>query len=287
MIIDQDTDIVYFSDLLLTDERFNKAGQNIFRILDKYNIKYEFLKGTKSIWVRDFMPVQIDQKTFVQFKYEPSYLKDFPEERSDPKEVCKLNNIHPIDSKINLDGGNVVKWHDKVIISERVVEENYPLTKTNIIEEIEKILNAEVILIPDIHPANDLTGHADGYIRFLDDKTILINELEREFDYWKRGVRKMISKYSFESIEIPWFEHKDKKYPHSAIGIYINFLEIGSLIILPIFDIKGNRDEETIELFKEIYPEKYIEPIQINDIAREGGLMNCITWNIKTNYDEN
>jgi len=281
MIIDRDTDFVYFSDLLLTNEKFNKASQPIFKILDKHNVKYGFLKGTKSIWVRDFMPIQMDQGEFIQFRYEPSYLEDYPEERSDPKEVCKLNNFHPKTSKINLDGGNVVKWHNKAIISERILQENPSLTKEKIIEEIEGLLKVEVILIPDIHPANDLTGHADGYVRFLNDKTILINELKNEFDYWKKGVKGMISKYGFDKYEIPWFEHKDKKYPYSAIGVYMNFLEIGNLIILPVFKVKGNRDEETVNLFHKIYPGKQIEPVQINDIAREGGIMNCISWNIK------
>jgi agmatine deiminase len=281
MIVDKDTDFVYFSDLLLTDDKFNRASPAIFNILDKHHVKYGFLKGTKSIWVRDFMPIQIDKGKLIQFRYEPSYLEDYPEERSDPKEVCKLNNFHPKTSKINLDGGNVVKWYNKAIISERILQENPSLTKEKIIEEIEGLLKVEVILIPDIHKANDLTGHADGYVRFLNDKTILINELEKEFDYWKKGVKGMISKYGFDKYEIPLFEYKEKDYRYSAIGIYINFLEIGKLIILPIFETPVNRDEEALGLFRRIFPERIIEPVQINDIAREGGVMNCISWNIK------
>ena len=43
-----------------------------------------------------------------------------------------------------------------------------------------------------------------------------------------------------------------------------------------------NKDNEALDLVHEVFPDKQIEPININDIARQGGLMNCITWNIKT-----
>lgn len=44
-------------------------------VLHKSNVKYAFLKGTKDIWCRDYMPVQTESGKFIQFKYNPSYLK--------------------------------------------------------------------------------------------------------------------------------------------------------------------------------------------------------------------
>jgi agmatine deiminase len=61
----------------------------------------------------------------------------------------------------------------------------------------------------------------------------------------------------------------------------VNFLEIGQLILLPIFEIKGNHDKEVIDLFNKIYPERIIEPININEIGVFGGLLNCISWTIE------
>jgi agmatine deiminase len=63
--------------------------------------------------------------------------------------------------------------------------------------------------------------------------------------------------------------------------MYINYLEVGNLIILPKFEIEGNRDQEAFDLFKTLFPNRPVEQVNINSIAEEGGLLNCITWNIK------
>ena len=110
MILGKEANTVYLSEKLHEDQRFNKSCNILIGILEKHSIKYDFLKGTKDIWCRDYMPVQTERGKFVQFRYEPSYLKDYPELQSDPTEVCKANNIESQFSKINLDGGNVVNW---------------------------------------------------------------------------------------------------------------------------------------------------------------------------------
>ena len=72
---------------------------------------------------------------------------------------------------------------------------------------------------------------------------------------------------------------KDSKYPESAMGIYLNYLEVNNLIILPIFD--RDEDKQVIEILKKTFPEKTIETINYNRVAQEGGLLNCTTWVIK------
>jgi len=282
MITDKETNKVYFSELLKTNSVYEEAYNGIIRILDKHKIDYDFLKGTKDIWARDYMPVQKDVGSFVQFRYEPSYLKNDLDYQSDPKVICAAHNLNPVISNINLDGGNVIKWSDKVIISTRVLKENVGYGDSKLIADIEKLLEAQVILIPDIHYPEDMTGHADGYVRFFNEKTILVNEIkDNEYKYWLTGFQKMVKEHGFDYITVPWFEYKNKDYPDSAIGLYLNYLEIGNLIILPIFGVKGNVDEKVIDLFKSLFPQKHIEPVIINQVANEGGLMNCISWNIK------
>ena len=88
MIENKNTNIVYLSDLLQTDERFEKTCNRLKQIFEKRNIKYKFLKSTKDIWCRDYMPVQVENDKFIQFRYEPSYLKDELNLQSDPRKVC-------------------------------------------------------------------------------------------------------------------------------------------------------------------------------------------------------
>jgi agmatine deiminase len=147
VITDQETNIVFFSDLLRTDPRFTETCLRITSILDKHQIKYGFLKDTKDIWSRDYMPIQKSINEFIQFRYEPSYLEDDPDHQSDPKIVCATNNQKPKYSKINLDGGNVIRWSDKVIMSDKIYSENPEYSdKSKLISELERLFEAQVSL---------------------------------------------------------------------------------------------------------------------------------------------
>jgi len=210
MITGKETNTVYFSEKLNSDKRFTKTCNALVRLLNKHGIRCDFLKATKDVWCRDYMPIQIEKDKFVQFRYEPSYLKDDLELQSDPKEVCKANSIElKYSSKINLDGGNVVNWSDRAIISNRVFDENPEYSsKTKLISEIEKLLEVEIIVIPQIK--SDMTGHADGMVRFVDRNTVLGNDREQEYKYWKNGINKILKEQGINYIDIPFLEHKEK-----------------------------------------------------------------------------
>ena len=232
------------------------------------------------------MPIQISENKFVQFKYEPSYLTgndEFEKSKSIPKIVCYKNNFEPSFSEINIDGGNVVKSKNKVILTDRIFSENPAFKKQELINQLKEIFETEIIIIPTI--SGDTFGHADGCIRFCGDNKIIVSELENEFQYFKKAISKIATENKFEICELPRFEFKDKKHSENAIGIYLNYLEIGELIIFPIFNIDGNKDEKAITKIKEIFPNKIIEPIEINEIGLNGGLMNCISWNIQKPYE--
>ena len=57
MVTDSFTNIVYFSSLL--PEKCPILNAHITEELQKWGIAYGYLTGTKDIWCRDYMPVQI------------------------------------------------------------------------------------------------------------------------------------------------------------------------------------------------------------------------------------
>lgn len=279
MISDKETNHIYFSELIKTNSEYSPAFERIKIVLDKHKISYGFLADTKDIWCRDYMPIQVEKDKFVQFRYEPSYLKENLDLQSVPKDVLKSNGFNAELSNINLDGGNVIKWKDKVVLTTRILKENPNLTLSELTKELENLFKTEVLLIPDVN--GDMTGHADGHLRFIDSKTVLVNELKNEFKYWREGFLKMVKNAKLDYVEIPWYVHKDKIHKESAIGGYVNYLEVGNLILFPVFEIEGNRDEEAIAIIKSVFPNRIIEPINVNEIANRGGLLNCITWTVK------
>lgn len=271
--------IVYMSELLKI--KYPDTCDRLTKILEKYHVKYAFLKGTKDIWCRDYMPVQTKSGKLVQFKYDPSYLKgkeEWEQSRSDVKEVCKANGFEPEISEINLDGGNVLIYDDMAIISDRIFSENPGKDREKIKKELgERLECKDIVIIPAYAKSYDMTGHADGMVRFVNKNTILGNRRDEESDTWRKNMQRVIDKFGLTYIEVPLItDIIDKEHPDSAIGIYVNYLEVNNLIVMPVFG--RDEDQKAFDVIQKAFPDKVIEKIDYNDVAKEGGLLNCTTW---------
>ena len=274
MIPDWQKKNVFVSSVL--PEKYSSDFQKIKEILNKHSVECRFIDQTKDIWARDYMPVQVGLDKFVQFRYEPDYLDGFDDLRTIPSEIEMLKDYTIESSSINLDGGNVVCSKDKVILTNRVFKENSGLSKHEVKTELERLFKAEVYFVSDV--TSDMTGHIDGHLRFVDNENIVVNQLAGEYKYWQKSFSKMIAESGLNYVEMPWFIPSFKTSKKSAIGSYVNYLHLDDLIIFPIFDCEGNKDDEALEVIHNLFPNHTIEPIIINDIAKQGGLMNCITW---------
>ena len=281
-----DGQTVYMSELLMS--KFPEACKNLIAILEKYNVKYSFIKGTNDIWCRDYMPVQTASGKFIQFKYDPSYLKgkkEWEDSRSDVKKIREENEwmekFNISESNINLDGGNVLICDGRAILSERIFTDNPQIEKEALKKELSKLLECEIIIIPALKSQKeDLTGHADGMVRFVDRNTIIGNERKtNEYQYMKDGLQKAIDTFNLTYIDVPFFEDKDSNHPESSIGIYVNYLEVNDIIVLPVFGIE--EDSRVVDIICKTFPNKQIETINYNDVAKEGGLLNCTTWVVR------
>ena len=270
---------VYLSALLR--ERFPDTCARLVSLLGEHGIPCRFLEGTRDVWCRDYMPVQTASGKLVQFRYDPSYLRGKPEweaSRTDPAEVCRANGITPDRiSDINLDGGNVLLCDGRAVISDRVFTENPDRDRQQLLTELSDLLEAEIILIPALK--SDMTGHADGMVRFIDRTTLLGNDRALEYKYWSQGIDASLLQHAMRYEDVPFFyDYKDPKHPNHAIGVYVNYLAVGNLIVLPEFGVPGNKDAEALARIRALFPARTVVPFNCNDIALEGGLLNCITW---------
>lgn len=64
---------------------------------------------------------------------------------------------------------------------------------------------------------------------------------------------------------------------NSAVGCYINFLETEQAIFLSVFGV--DMDSKAIDTAQNIF-NKTIVPVNINEIAEQSGVLNCISWDI-------
>lgn len=280
MISDNQTNTVYFSELLKIDSRFTETCNQITRILDSFKVRYDFLEKTKDIWARDYMPMQVSEDKFVEYRYDPDYLQGTEKGNRDlktyPDIVCDSINLKTIKTDIILDGGNVVKSRNCVILTDKIVKENRLLCgKTELIKRLEKVFEVDHVVLVPWYP-KEIFGHSDGMLRFIDEKTVLINEVEKS-----PSLEKQLKEHGLSWEYLRFDVEKKNKY----YWAYINFLQTKDHILLPKFN--ADEDEQAFEQIKKYYPDyaerNRIAQVGLTEIVKFGGALNCISWTIKAN----
>jgi agmatine deiminase len=279
MITDKETNLVYFSGLLA--QKYPKFFKELRVVLERKGIEYDLLPHTKDIWCRDYMPIQISKNEFVRFAYRPGYLTRYKKYRdtiTDATDTCKAIGIKPKISRIKIDGGNIVKSLTKAIITERIFSENKQYGKQTLLRNIKKLLKVkQIIIIPEC--PYDWYGHADGMIRFIDgvkdERTVLANDFSKEAPELFSRFHRTLSKEGLYPVVLPYNPFRNKA--NDVKGIYINYLQAGKIVIYPAYGIK--EDLLAQKVFSGCFG-AYAVPIRANAIAKEGGVLNCVSWNI-------
>lgn len=256
-----------------------RAYRSVTGILDRYHVPHSALSGTKDIWVRDFMPVQVGAGQLKLYRYMPDYLrgwKRYSRLISDPAEVCRANGIcaDGVIGSICIDGGNVVHGGRKVIMTAKVFEENPETTVLELARLLEARFGARLIILP--WDPNEMFGHADGIVRFVDDDTVIMTNY-RQFDARMAGRFRTILKAHFRTVHELSYDVKHLS-PHS--WAYINWLQTDKVLILPSFGIP--EDEQAFRQIEHWMPayRGRIEMADATDLIPSGGCLNCATWSI-------
>lgn len=263
--------MLYFSSLLKTASKYSRSAESLFSALSDSGERFALFDGARDIWARDYMPVKTKNGQYISFRYEPSYLADDPQLKTDFKADIAPHFALPVTySDINLDGGNVVfsPSRTKAIITDRVFPENPEYDKNTLVSVLEKLLEAEIVIIPSLK--SDMTSHADGVVRFVNENTVIGNASPYKSGY-EQKVKTALKKGGISVIDFPYFDSEGI----SAVGSYLNFLKTEKHIFLPIFG--DALDETALKCAKEIFDKKII-PVNINGIAEKGGVLNCISW---------
>ena len=277
MISDREVNTIYFSERIKSDSRFAETSNQIFSILDSYGAKYKFLTDTKDIWARDYMPIQISDNKYIEYRYDPDYLqgnwKGSRDLKTYPDIVCDSINLKTEKTDLIMDGGNFVKSSDCIIHTDKIVKENRLLySKNELIKKIQATFQVDkVVLIPQ--DKLDYYGHADGMIRFIDNSTVLINHF-----YINDSVIQYRLKQAGLNSERLDYKNKTNNKLNWA---YINFLQTKDIILLPKFDIE--EDIESFEQIESYYPDYKgrIVQVEMTKIVEYKGALNCITWTTK------
>lgn len=287
MITDQDTNTLYFASDLIADRETAEAYRNIRDYLRNEGVQIRVLEGTHDIWARDFMPIQISEQKFVKFNYNPSYLdnskyRDTLTSNEEVVRICEKEGISVTVSDIKLDGGNIVKCSDSVILTDRVLTDNQNCSTSALIKQLERLFECEVYIIPS-DPDEKIYGHSDGVLAYMGGNQLLVTKYPNP-DYIKQVKSVLQHKFEFSDL---WINSDYAKCRENYLWAYINYIRTKDFIILP--GLSENCDcKEDQNIFREFqtrFPEyarknTILQVYTLPLLKKEGGL-HCASWNIK------
>ena len=125
MICDYQTNKVYLAEGI---KGYPRVAENLLNALYKEGIKTEYLpysKSKKHVWARDYMPIQLEENLFLKYVYNPDYLKTELDYIPPYISMIKSLKLNTRLTMFVIDGGNVVKFHDCVLMTDKVLVENH------------------------------------------------------------------------------------------------------------------------------------------------------------------
>lgn len=277
---DVQTNVVFISDLLKV--KFKDTYNRLTKLFDEMNIEWREIPETKDIWVRDFMPIQLDVHKFLLYKYSPDYLDNEKDRctQTDSRKVCDLLNIRCIETDFVLDGGNVTPCGNTYVLTNKCIRDGVLGLKD--LEKIQSLLDCSPIIIPwhcinPDDPDADVYGHSDGFIHWCGGNRVLMSN-HRDSDSEEASVIKEILEKKGFCVTEMLFDEVEQKSPEWNWA-YVNYLQVGKKIIMPSFGIA--EDKYALKYVREANPDCEVRQIRLRDIASNGGGLHCITWNIQ------
>ena len=278
MIQDYQTNMVYLAYGLT---RYEPACRNLMHALNMAHIHMDFLPHTSSIkhvWARDYMPLQLQKSLFYSYQYSPDYLLGYDGYIPDIEKILEELQIGRKSVTVVLDGGNVVKCGDKVIMTDKIFKENDGTEKRSLIDQIENSLEAQVVLIP--WDRYEIYGHADGMVRWITGNRVLLNNYVNTDPSLRKKLLKALS---------PHFVVEELEYNTPRLNklswAYLNFLRIKNYIFVP--GLHAKEDPLALEQLQCFYPDcKVIQVQGCEELAIDGGALHCVSWNILADVPE-
>jgi agmatine/peptidylarginine deiminase len=181
--------------------------------------------------------------------------------------------IKTIKTNLVIDGGNVVKCGDVIVMTDKVFVENKDKSRL----EVERILRdaflCDILFLP--WDRQEYLGHSDGIVHYAGDGKILLTNYNDFSTYFYRRFRKALE-VRFEVIPLKY--HVKRR--HARSWAYINFLQVGKLVLVPQLGME--EDGYALQQIGNAMSDCEIVGIPALEAVRRGGALNCISWNLQS-----
>lgn len=255
---------------------------------------------TNDTWIRDYGYISLkegDEKKLLDFTFD-GWGKKF-EASLDNRVNSTLHQkgymgITPLESiDLVLEGGSIESDGEGTILTTSTclcnANRNGGLTKDEVEQKLKMYLGAQRILWLDhgYLAGDDTDSHIDTLARFVNSKTIVYVKCEDKDDEHYTALKKMEDQLKsfknakgdpYKLISLPMTSAIYDKENNRLSATYANFLITNDALIYPSYSDKN--DAVAHDIFKEIFPQKEIIPVNCLKLIEQGGSLHCSTMHI-------
>jgi len=259
------------------------------------------IKGWNEIWLRDCIGINTSDG-IVKPYYHPQYcsLHRYGDYFEHINKQSRIIIKECLQKKINymplvVDGGNFSNNDKTVFLTNKILDDNRELSKSEIINILKDFTSLQPEIIERCE--NDSIGHTDGFLNFISNNKVLISNypslsfLKEDIQFIYR-VRKKLKEEKLEVIELydrpidevvpcECYRKTKKACFYSARGNYINFLRLNNTIILPEYTLPTLRETK---YYNNINKDSLtqlgfqVKTINCDLLSKEGGSLHCLSY---------
>lgn len=241
-----------------------------------HGVEVRLLDKVLDLWTRDFCPIQVDPRNLVKFCYDPDYLRDDPHLKTGDGIVRSFRGLGRCRrSSIVLDGGNIVASRSKAILTDKIYKENPGWSRAELRDKLQDLLQVDQFIVIPKEPLDPI-GHSDALVRFIDEQSVLINDYSEVDPGYGERLFKVLRRNKL-AIEIIPYQPKEQSRGGipSAVGCFTNFLKTEKVLVAPVYGTE--HDQAALRKLELSFPGLTIAPLDCTDLAREGGVLNCVS----------
>ena len=192
-----------------------------------------------------------------------------------------------------LEGGSIESDGEGTILTTSAClcnpNRNAGLSKTEVEGKLKVYLGADKILWLDhgYLAGDDTDSHIDTLARFVNKETIAYVKCKNKEDEHYEELKKMEKQLQsftnkdgkvYRLVPLPMCESKYDKEGNRLTATYANFLITNDALIYPTYN--DINDKKVGEVFKELFSDKEIIPVNCLKLIEQGGSLHCSTMQI-------
>jgi agmatine deiminase len=274
MIAEWNANCVFLAAML--ESRHPRLFKSLQETLVTHGVEVRLLQNVRDVWAVDYCPVQVEERTLVKFTYTPDYLRRHEHLITGVGVVRSFRDLGRCHrSNIVLDGGNVVTSGRTSIVTDKIYKENPGWGRSQLRDTLQEVLHVDQLIVIPREPYDPI-GHADGIVRFLDEATVLVNDYAGVDPAFGDRLMKALQCQGLKTERFPYFhEKRAKNGVPSAVGCFINYLRTASVVVIPVYGTA--KDQSAVRTLQSVISGIPIVPLDCTDLAREGGVLRCIS----------